>query len=125
MKTKNVIAWSLFLILGALATVAYAAETWSITEGANNEWVGQWTRQGSSNKFDCWQRSNTGSTLTATITVTENGNVVSAEKTNASDGNDCSYSGIRNGDSIEGTYYCKNSKLGSKPYRWFAHISYL
>jgi hypothetical protein len=118
---KNVIAWSLFLILGALATVAYAAETWSITEGVNNEWVGQWTRQGDSNKFDCWQKSSTGSTLTATIIVSESGNTVSAQKINSSDGNNCNYSGIRKGNSVEGTYFCKNGG----PYNWFAHISHL
>ena len=119
MKTKNVlVVSSLFFILGTLGNVA-RAETWSVTEGANYEWVGQWTRQGNTNQFSCQQRSSHGSSLTATIVVNENGQTVSAQKVNSSDGNNCNYSGVRNGDAIEGTYFCSNGG----PYKWSARIS--
>lgn len=101
-------------------TPTASAEIWHIREGVNWEWSGQWTRQGNTNQFSCWQQSNTGSTLTATIIVTENGNVVSAQKGNSSDGSSCNYSGTRQGNSVAGTYYC-----GSRgPYNWSATIGY-
>lgn len=119
MKTKNVVIFgSLFFILGTLVNVA-RAETWSVTEGADNEWVGQWIRQGNTNKFSCQQRSSRGSSLTATIIVNESGQAVSAQKINSSDGNDCNYSGTRNGNAVEGTYFCGSGG----PYNWYARIS--
>ncbi len=119
MKARNVIVVSsLFLILGTLGNVAHA-ETWSVTEGADGEWVGQWTRQGNTDRFSCQQRSSRGSSLTATIIVTESGQTVSAQKINSSDGNNCNYSGIRNGKEVKGTYFCGNGG----PYDWYARIS--
>lgn len=118
MKMKNVVTVSLLLILAALGNVALA-ETWSVTEGKDHEWVGQWTRQGNTNKFSCQQRSSSGSTLTATIVVTESGNTVSAKKINSSDNNNCNYSGTRNGNAVQGDYYCSNGG----PYEWHAYIS--
>lgn len=119
MKMKNVlVVSSLFFILGTLGNVA-RAETWSVTEGADNEWVGQWKRQGNTDRFSCEQRSSGGSFLTATVIVTESGQKVSAQKINTSDRNDCNYSGTRNGNVVEGTYFCRSGG----PYKWSARIS--
>jgi hypothetical protein len=107
-----------FILLLAASSIA-SAETWSVIEGADNEWVGQWTRQGSTNNFNAWWKSSKGSSVTATIIITESGDAISVRKVNS--GNDCNYSGIRRGDSIEGTYFCKNGG----PYNWFARISHL
>ncbi len=119
MKTKKiVIVSSLIFIFGNLVNAAYA-ETWSVTEGVNYEWVGQWTKQGNTNKFSCEQRSSHGLYLTARIIINENGQMVSAQKLDSSDGNNCNYSGVRNEDAIEGTYFCSNGG----PYKWSARIS--
>lgn len=45
---------------------------------------------------------------------------VSVQRTNSTDGNDCTYTGIKNGNTVSGTYNCTN---GGKNIDWSAIIS--
>jgi hypothetical protein len=94
-------------------------QKWYITEGG--EWVGEWTRQGNSNTFNAFQRSNkSGQTNTFQTTVFINGNAVSIRRYNSADGNNCNYTGNIKGNSVSGNYFCNSGG----PYYWQGSIQY-
>ncbi|MEK4149733.1 hypothetical protein NST02_22055 [Robertmurraya sp. FSL W8-0741] len=76
---------------------------WQVEEGA---WSGVWTRRGNSNVFDArWTRQ--GATpITAVMTVNVHDRFVSISRRNSSDGNDCQYVGIIEGNRVRGTNVC-------------------
>jgi hypothetical protein len=89
---------------------------WTITEGGYADWNGTWQRRGDSNIFDVTE-TNKGASLTVTFTGTvtdQNDSHVTISRTNSSDGNNCTYTGDINGNSIKGQYRCDNGG----PYNW-------
>lgn len=76
---------------------------WQVEEGS---WSGVWTRRGNSNVFDArWTRQ--GATpITAVMTMNVFDRFVSISRRNSSDGNNCQYVGIIEGDRVRGTSVC-------------------
>jgi uncharacterized repeat protein (TIGR01451 family) len=77
---------------------------WDEMEG---DFTGVWTRQGSGNTFSAvW--SNGAQQVSATLTITIQGNNVSIARRQDSDGNDCDYTGTiaADGVTVHGTYQC-------------------
>ena len=83
-------------------------------------WSGVWTRRGTSNVFDVRATKGGIAPLTAVQTVTVSGDLVSIERTNANDGNDCRMEGkiATDGVHVSGTYRCRSGG----PYQWSAEI---
>lgn len=84
---------------------------------------GLWTRQGQTPTFtSVW--ANCGGT-TATITITIVGTAVTAQRTQDSGGNDCTYTGTLSADglSVTGTYHCALYNPPA-PGAWSATIDY-
>jgi hypothetical protein len=120
MNTKRVAIVVTAISTFGLTCFPACAETWSITEGVNFEWVGQWTRQGTTRNFSAWQQSSSGSRITANVLLIQDGSWVAVRKTNVSTGNDCNYFGKKIGSQVSGTYFCKSGG----PYPWRASISF-
>jgi len=79
---------------------------WSVNEAAG---PAAWTRRGNDGVF---AGSFAGGSITAGIAISRSGNSVVAKRTNSSDGNDCTYSGLidASGKNVSGTYSC--TKMG-------------
>ena len=100
-------------------------ETWegeaSAGMGMGGEWKGTWTRIGTSNMFNAtWVLKN--ERVTALLTMELDGNTVSIQRRQSSDGNDCNYKGTiaSDGFSVQGSYSC--SKFMKTVGRWRAII---
>jgi len=84
-------------------------------------WKGSWARRGDTNTFDAtWTKG--GEKVTATLTITINGNAVTVERPNASDSNDCTYTGTigPDGKTIKDGTYTSCTQGGQKA--WSATI---
>ena len=104
------------LTIAVLPSVA-RADTWNITEGVCNEWVGTWSITETSTNI--WtgkvqQRQvaapcnggASGAIKTADIRVIISGSNFTAQMTGASDNVNCAYNGGINGKQVVGTYIC-------------------
>jgi hypothetical protein len=90
--------------IAAPATLAddpYGAE-WLVTE---SDWSGRWIRRGSTQTFDgVWSRGD--ERVSGALEIDIQGDRVTIERRNASDGNSCRYEGILSGNRVSGTRQC-------------------
>jgi hypothetical protein len=93
---------------------------WSETE-ANGTCISTWTRQGTTSMFT--DNQGPPCNVTASLTITVTGSSVSVDRTNSSDGNDCTYTGMLSADCmvVVGTYTC--SKDNGSSGKWSATIA--
>jgi hypothetical protein len=94
---------------------------WEEKEGA---WTGTWIRRDTSNVFDAeWKTMglSSQSSVKAVLTIYIQGNSVTVNRRQSSDGNDCDYTGTleKDSNSVQGTYKCANS---SQRMNWSASI---
>jgi hypothetical protein len=90
---------------------------WQELEG---EWQGNWIRRGMSNTFDAEWVNRSGKKVKATLTISQDGNIIMITRRKGSDGNDCGYTGfLISSNRVEGAYICTNS---SQPGSWTAFI---
>lgn len=99
-------AQRLWALLEAPSADAFG-RVWDVTECCG--WKGVWTRRGDTNVFDSAIANPNGEKLTMVISVTVNGNSVTAQRTASSDGILCSYTGILVGATVSGSY-CNGQK---------------
>jgi hypothetical protein len=109
----------------ASLTLGSRWETWeselSAAMGMGGEWKGTWVRIGTTNMFNAtWILKN--QKVTAVLTMELDGNTVSIQRRQSSDGNDCNYKGTiaSDGFSVQGSYSC--SKFMKTVGRWRAII---
>ena len=93
---------------------------WSETE-ANGTCISTWTRQGTTSMFT--DNQGPPCNVTASLTITVTGSSVSVDRTNSSDGNDCTYTGMLSAGCmvVIGTYTC--SKDNGSSGKWSATIA--
>lgn len=100
-----------FIVLSALVFPMIAsAEVWNVTEGIHSEWKGTWTKQSGTRPGPIIFNANMqdgGTIVTYTAIVYINGNYVTVQRVNSSDGSKCNYNGTFNGaNNINGTTIC-------------------
>ncbi len=91
---------------------------WHVSESG---WAGTWTRRDATNVFDAvW--TDRGGRITAVLTIVRSGDHVRIERTNSSDGNNCTYEGTvgPDGRTVEGQYGCTKHP---GPFPWTGTIS--
>jgi len=91
---------------------------WHVSESG---WAGTWTRRDATNVFDAvW--TDRGGRITAVLTISRSGNQVRIERTNSSDGNNCTYEGTvgPDGQTVQGQYGCTKHP---GPFPWTGTIS--
>lgn len=112
--------WTVFLTI-ALGGAVYVIRTpkpippehWQESEGAHTPISWDVTYDGS--EFDCpWQVGISGASCTATGW----GNLRAVHRLRAPDNNECNFSGLVAGTTVQGTYTCHNGG----PYQWNATI---
>jgi hypothetical protein len=88
---------------------------------ANGACMSKWTRQGSTSMFTDQQGA--PCSVTASLTITITGSSVSVSRTNSSDSNDCTYTGMLSADcsSVTGTYTCTRDNGAAG--KWSATIA--
>jgi hypothetical protein len=88
---------------------------------AHGACVSKWTRQGSTSMFTDQQGAPCN--VTASLTITLSGSSVSVSRTNSSDSNDCTYTGMLSSDcsSATGTYTCTRDNGVAE--KWSATIA--
>lgn len=91
---------------------------WHVLESG---WAGTWTRRNGSNIFDAVWTEGDGR-VTAVMTIVRTGERLQIERTNSSDGNDCTYEGTvgPDGQTVEGHYSCTKHP---GPFPWKGTIS--
>ncbi|MHC1683003.1 MAG: hypothetical protein AB6733_08655 [Clostridiaceae bacterium] len=78
---------------------------WDVKEGG---WTGLWSREGSTDTFRGRWVAPGEKAITADLTIRVEGNKVTVQRRNSSDGNNCNYQGTiaPNGIDVRGTYSC-------------------
>ena len=88
---------------------------------ASGACMSKWTRQGSTSMFT--DQQGPPCNVTASLTITISGSSVSVSRTNSSDTNDCTYTGMLSADcsSVTGTYTCTRDNGAAG--KWSATIA--
>lgn len=93
------------LVIGIFFFTSAYSETWNIIEGADGEWQGKWTMDGTKRSFSYGERG--PYIITASCMVIRDGDFIGVRKYQVSDGNPCNYIGQQDGNEITEHIFAK------------------